>query len=133
MEILVHHIYELQKGLRNLVLHTMPASLLLLAKEKLEVHGMPYIIKNVSPDKINIIFGARECVEVVASFGNKDLTELTPEEDFILGIMLGYCRIQQCRRFIKRKNSKTNVHIHYPKSNELRLQPHPIADSSVIY
>lgn len=42
---------------------------------------------------MNLFFGLRTCVEIVASFGNRKVNEYIPEEDFILGIMLGYERV----------------------------------------
>lgn len=36
--------------------------------------------------------------------GDKHLSDYTPEEDFILGTMLGYDRVQQCDRYLKMKN-----------------------------
>lgn len=107
MDILNHHIYEYKKGLRDLVLHTLPASLKQDAVRKLESNQIPYIIRKVTDNKINIFFGAIACIEVLQQFGEKKLNEFTPEEDFILGIMLGYNRIQQCNRYL----SKTNKNV----------------------
>lgn len=106
MKILCHHIYEYKKGLRNLVLHTLSADQRYLAEEKLVKNNIPYIIREVNKNKINIFFGAKECVDVIESFEDKCLSEFTHEEDFILGIMLGYSRIEQCKRYIKRKYGK---------------------------
>jgi hypothetical protein len=104
MKVLCHHIYEYRKGLRNLVLHTMDASFREAAEVKLQHLQISYLIREVSPTKINIFFGSEECVQVVRSFGHKKLNEFTPEEDFILGVMLGYNRMQQCVRYLKMKN-----------------------------
>jgi hypothetical protein len=107
MQVLLHHIYEYKKGLRNLVLHTLDASMRELAEKKLSSQSICYLIREVTPTKINIFFGASACVDVVKQFGDKTLNNFTPEEDFILGTMLGYDRLQQCRRYIdfcKKKN-----------------------------
>lgn len=101
MEVLSHHIYEYKKGLRNLVLHTLNAAYRQEAEEKLNHQEISYLIREVSPSKINIFFGAKECIEVIRQFGEKKLYEFTPEEDFILGTMLGYDRLQQCRRYMR--------------------------------
>lgn len=103
MKVLCHHIYEYKKGLRNLVLHTLPSEFLEQAEDRLERHSIPYIIRKVNDRKINIFFGAMECVEVIAHFGDKPLHRFTPEEDFILGIMLGYSRTEQCKRYLKKQ------------------------------
>lgn len=108
MKVLVHHVYEYRKGLRSLVLHTIGSEHEADAVKKLNANDIDYIIHEVDGKKINIFFGARECVEIIRSFGHKKLNDFTDEEDFILGIMLGYSRLEQCRRYIKRKNrSKT--------------------------
>jgi len=39
----------------------------------------------------------------------ENLNNYTDEEDFILGIMLGYDRYKQCDRFIKRRNEKLRI------------------------
>ncbi len=109
MKVLTHHIYEYKKGLRHLVLHTLDASLKVEAELKLQQQGIDYIVRYVTPSKINLFFGNPECVDVIDKIGNKNLNEFTPEEDFILGTMLGYDRLQQCARYIKKKNSACNL------------------------
>jgi hypothetical protein len=107
MKILCHHIYEYKKGLRNLVLHTLRADLLAVAIERLERGRIDYLVQPVNNNKVNIFFGNNECVDIIAGFGDKPLTEFTNEEDFILGIMLGYSRLEQCKRYNKRKRMRT--------------------------
>lgn len=103
MTVLMHHIYEYKKGLRNLVLHTMHATDRVQAELRLQHQHIDYLICPVSDKKINVFFGAKECVEVVRRFGDKRLNDFTPEEDFILGIMLGYDRVRQCNRYLQRR------------------------------
>lgn len=102
MQVLCHHIYEYQKGLRHLVLHTMKSSEREAAERKLSRYDVDYMITELSNGNINIFFGKRECVDVVRSFGNIPLNHLSVEQDFILGIMLGYDRLAQCSRYLKR-------------------------------
>ncbi|MDR0371440.1 MAG: DUF2023 family protein [Prevotellaceae bacterium] len=109
MQVLCHHIYEYKKGLRLLVLHTLQTSLLQTAETKLLQQNINYLIQPVTQSKTNIFFGNRECVEVVRKFGNKKLNELTPEEDFVLGVMLGYDRLQQCQRYLQKKENEQNI------------------------
>jgi hypothetical protein len=104
MKVLCHHIYEYKKGLRNLVLHTMCSSDVKMAEEKLFRHNIAYLIQYVTPQKVNIFFGKEQCVKIIQSFNKESLTEFTHEEDFILGIMLGYDRMQQCERYIIRSH-----------------------------
>jgi len=102
MTVLMHYIYEYKKGLRNLVLHTMSTTDRPQAEIRLQHQHIAYHVCVVSETKINIFFGAEQCVEVVRKFGDKRLNRFTPEEDFILGIMLGYDRLQQCNRYLQR-------------------------------
>ncbi|PID68821.1 MAG: hypothetical protein CR968_00860 [Flavobacteriia bacterium] len=104
MVLLSHHIYEYKKGLRNLVLHTASNKDLDKVIKKLDGCDIPYLVKFVSKQKVNVFFGDQVCLEIVKGFIHKKLTYLTPEEDFILGTMLGYNRLQQCNRYINRKD-----------------------------
>ena len=108
MQVFVHHLYEFKKGLRNLILHTTKASNEKDIVAKLVSNDISYLIQHVGKDKINVYFGAPNCVEVVSHFIHKSLSELTPEEDFILGIMLGYDRLKQCERYLKRNQKASN-------------------------
>ncbi|MFP4521287.1 MAG: DUF2023 family protein [Fibrobacterota bacterium] len=103
MEVFRHHIYEFKKGLRNLVLHTCPATKREEVEFVLSKYGAEYQIYPVTPAKINVFFGLKECVEVVRVIGKEKLYEYTDEEDFILGSLLGYSNSVQCARYIKRK------------------------------
>lgn len=106
MKVLCHHIYEYKKGLRNLVLHTMASEDLEKAEEKLRQYRISYFVQYVTPQRVNIFFGKEQCVRIVKSFQRQTLTDFTPEEDFILGIMLGYDRLIQCDRYLVRKNRR---------------------------
>ncbi len=109
MQILLHHIYEYKKGLRNLVLHTMSKDQQYLAEELLIRKGIYYKIQDVNTRKINVFFGKNQCVKIVESFRNKSLSDFSDEQDFMLGIMLGYDRVQQCDRYINRKELNAQV------------------------
>ena len=50
--------------------------------------------------RVNVFFGSPECIRVLELIGRKSLRDFTREEDFILGIMLGYGRLEECRRYI---------------------------------
>ena len=102
MSIVDHHIYEFKKGVRGLFLHTVPNRCVAQLKKKLDSQAIPYEIRELSCASSNIFFGEALCLEVVRKFGNKRLDELSVEEDFILGILLGYGRAQQCLRYLSR-------------------------------
>ncbi len=124
MKVLCHHIYEYKKGLRNLVLHTMDSRDLEKAEEKLRQYRITYFVQYVTPQKVNVFFGKEQCVKIVKSFQRRTLTDFTPEEDFILGIMLGYDRLIQCDRYLVR-NAKRQVQT--ANSVQLPCAGHPNA------
>jgi len=102
MRVLTHHIYEYEKGLRSLVLHTLPSSMQEEAVERLRRRNICFHVERVSESRINLFLGDPACVEVVRLICRKPLNALSPEEDFMLGIMLGYSRLGQCHRYIDR-------------------------------
>ena len=104
-----HHIYEFKKGIRNLILTTEKSKYKTSISERLQKENIDYVIHDIAQDKINVYFGAKECVDVVKSFQNPKLNELSPEQDFMLGIMLGYDRVRQCERYIKIKNNEIKL------------------------
>ncbi|PID93302.1 MAG: hypothetical protein CSA95_08420 [Bacteroidetes bacterium] len=103
MQVLLHHIYEYKKGLRSLVLHTMSKEEQYKMEELLTRKKIPYVLQVVNDKKVNVFFGKQECIKIVEGFGDKSLSDFSDEEDFMLGIMLGYDRTQQCERYLKRK------------------------------
>ena len=104
MDILTHHIYEYNKGLRSLVLQTMSTEEQSRTEEMLISRGISYCFSKINVDKVNAFFGDEVCIKIIKSFGGKPLSDYTDEEDFMLGTMLGYDRILQCERYVKRKN-----------------------------
>ena len=61
------------------------------AIQRLEKSGLEYEICPINAHRLNLFI----C--------NRPLNLLTPEEDFILGTMLGYDVCQQCERYNHRK------------------------------
>lgn len=104
MDIFAHHIYEYQKGLRDLVLHTTDKENLKLMIPKLKRRNIKYLIYPILNGKYNIFFGDQVCLDVVKSINCVNLSNLSEEKDFILGIMLGYDRKKQCERYLHRNN-----------------------------
>ena len=87
-KVMAHLIYEYKKGLRQLALIT---------------------IQEVDKDKINIFFGDSRCLRIIESFNQSSLSKLSDEQDFMLGIMLGYDRAQQCERYLSRTQKHGNL------------------------
>ncbi len=107
LKVFCHHIYEYKKGLRNLILTTEKVSNKDYITARLEKEQIPYIIHPAGERTINVFFGNEDCIKVVATF-DKHLNKLSNEQDFMLGIMLGYDKILQCQRYLKRLGQNAN-------------------------
>jgi len=111
MDVFTHHLLEYKKGLRTLVLHTTKVSDRDAIEKRLEKEMIDCYIQAVNGTKINVFFGHSVCIDVIKQMKFTSLSNLTDEEDFILGTMLGYDILKQCERYLKRKrnSSTTNV------------------------
>lgn len=101
LRVFSHHIYEYKKGLRSLILTTEKEANKKIITDRLERENISYLIQNVNEKKINVFFGNPDSINVIKSFNQPKLNEYTPEQDFILGTLLGYDKIQQCQRYLK--------------------------------
>lgn len=109
MRIFTHHLLEYRKGLRTLVLHTTRASNRNMIEKRLKREMISYYIQAVNATKINVFFGKSICIDVIKQMNITSLSNLTDEEDFILGTMLGYDRVKQCERYLKRKDRGNTI------------------------
>lgn len=107
MKVLVNHIYEFKKGVRRMVLFTFNKRYEQFAVTRLQHQNISYIIQPVGNDRLNLFFGKKECLDAIRLMITKPLCQLTPEEDFILGTMLGYDICAQCERYCERKSRQT--------------------------
>lgn len=103
MKVLMNHIYELNKGVRQMVLFTCNKKDGAQAVSQLESQGIPYVLQPAGEKNLNVYFGRPECLEAIRLLVTRPLYELSPEEDFILGAMLGYDICVQCQRYCQRK------------------------------
>ena len=103
MKVLMNHIYEYQKGVRRMVLFTFNKRYADFALRRLESYGIDYIVQTVNDNVLNLYFGRRECLDAIRLIVTRPLHQLTPEEDFILGALLGYDICMQCERYCKRR------------------------------
>ena len=110
MKVLMNHIYEYQKGVRHMVLFTFNRKYADFALRRLESQGIDYIVQPVNGDVLNLYFGRRECLNAIRLIVNKPLNQLSPEEDFILGALLGYDICMQCERYCKRRRKCDECH-----------------------
>lgn len=102
--LLPQYIYEYRKGVRRLFLFTMTVHEAHAVCRRLEREtGIAVHVQAVGESKRNVFFGRRACIEVVRRIVDRPLCALTPEEDFIIGTLLGYDADQQCERFVKRQ------------------------------
>ena len=109
VELLMNHIYEYQKGVRQMVLYTFNKKYEQFAIARLERQHIDYLIKPVGKENLNLFFGKKECLNAIRMMINRPLNELSPEEDFILGAMLGYDICRQCERYCERKERTFKV------------------------
>lgn len=95
-----HQLYEYKKGVRHMVLLTLGAEERESLVKRLERMDVSHLSIPLGPDRVNLFFGSPACIDVIRKMGKTSLTELTPEEDFILGTLLGYDVNQQCQRYL---------------------------------
>lgn len=103
IKVFLNHIYEFKKGVRRMVLYTTNKKYESFAVKRLENQHIKFIVLPVDDERINLFFGCDECIEAIRLLVNRPLNRLTPEEDFILGAMLGYDICVQCKRYCDRK------------------------------
>ncbi|ADV43992.1 Domain of unknown function DUF2023 [Bacteroides helcogenes P 36-108] len=104
LKVFLNHVYEFKKGVRQMVLYTVNRKYEEFAIARLKSQKIEYLIQPVDNHKINLFFGRPECIHAIRCMVTRPLNQLTPEEDFILGAMLGYDICAQCERYCARKN-----------------------------
>ncbi|MBS1165919.1 MAG: hypothetical protein H6R00_1944 [Proteobacteria bacterium] len=97
-----HSLYELDKGVRQLFMLTLSWADLPSVVARLSAERVDHYVHRLNESRVNLFFGRTALVETVSRFVDKPLYELTAEEDFMLGALLGYDREQQCRRYLER-------------------------------
>lgn len=102
LRVFANHIYEYKKGVRRMVLFTVNNRYVQEAVRRLKSESIAFELQEVGNGRTNIFFGRKECIEVVRRMITRPLQQLSPEEDFILGALLGYDICMQCERFCKR-------------------------------
>ena len=103
MKVLMNHIYEYKKGVRRTILFTCNRRFEAFATNRLCRQSIDYVVQPAGKENVNVYFGRKECLDAIRLFVTRPLNELTPEEDFILGAMLGYDICAQCERYCERK------------------------------
>lgn len=103
LKVLMNHIYEYKKGVRNMILCTLNKAYEAAAIRRLESQNITYVCQEAGARSVNLYFGRPECIAAISVMVDRPLNRLTPEEDFILGALLGYDICRQCERFCSRK------------------------------
>ena len=104
VQVFLNQIYEFKKGVRQMVLFTAEKKYAEFTTRRLSRQKINYLIQPVGDGKINLFFGRKECINAIKLMVTRPLNKLTPEEDFILGAMLGYDICGQCRRYCELKS-----------------------------
>lgn len=101
LRVFTHMLYEIEKGIRPLALYTISAPCAVTATHKLSARNIEWFIQSVpDSDRKNLFFGEAPCITLIKKLlKERCLTDLTPEEDFMLGALLGYDLTRQCVRF----------------------------------
>ncbi len=100
LKILAHNLYEYDKGVRQMFMMTLGPHDADAVIRRLRGRGIDYHVHPVSAAKTNVFFGRPAWIDTVREVVRKPLNQLSPQEDFILGILLGYDKELQCRRFL---------------------------------
>lgn len=114
-----HSLYELDKGVRQLFMLTVSWSDLPGVVARLAADRIDHYVHRLNDSRVNLFFGKAALVETVRHIVDKPLCELTAEQDFMLGTLLGYDREQQCRRYLERA------------ATDVERRRHPFAEVAV--
>lgn len=66
--VLSNHIYEFQKGVRNLVLFTLRKDLAQAAVDRLNRLGIDNLVQEAGDANVNIYFGRPQCIKACEPF-----------------------------------------------------------------
>ena len=100
LKVLMNHIYEYQKGVRQMILFTCSKEYETFVSQRLSRQNIDFVMQHAGKNNLNFYFGRKECLNAIRLIVTRPLNELSPEEDFILGVMLGYGRLEECRRYL---------------------------------
>ena len=109
LKVFLNHIYEYKKGVRQMVLYTTNRKYEAFAVNRLKSQRIKFVIQPVDEERINLFFGKAECINAIRLMVTRPLNLLTPEEDFILGAMLGYDICAQCKRYCTPQGTQKRI------------------------
>lgn len=105
LKVFLNHVYEYKKGVHRMVLYTVNRKYETFATARLRNQHIDFLVQPASDTSINLFFGRPECIRAIRFLADRPLNLLSPEEDFILGAMLGYDICAQCERYCTRKKA----------------------------
>ncbi len=91
------------------MLHTTSKENLEMIERKLKNRDISYKIYEIKNGKLNIFFGAKECVKVIKKIGKDYLVDYTAEEDFMLGIIMVVVFVKQFMKKLKQFFEYQNI------------------------
>lgn len=109
MKVLMNHIYEYEKGVRQMVLYTFNGKYEKQVVNRLKSLSIDYLVQPVGNGNVNLFFGNKACIDTIRLMVNRPLYQLSPEEDFVLGALLGYDINKQCERYCQRKGRECST------------------------
>lgn len=133
MKVFCHNLYQYQKGLRVLALNTMNIRYMEEVTRKLRNAEIDFLIHRITDEKMNVFFGHPLCVDIVRKFNKTRLSDLTDEEDYILGVMLGHGILNQCERYLSRCGAVEPCPVTHGESPISQMVPHgtgPLLDQA---
>ena len=65
MKVLMNHIYELQKGVRQMVLFTCPKQYEAYATKRLCSQNMDFVLQPAGKNNLNFYIGRKECLNAI--------------------------------------------------------------------
>ena len=65
LKVLMNHIYEYKKGVRQMILFTMNKRYEQFAIQRLERQNIPYVLQPAGKNTLNLYFGKKECLDAI--------------------------------------------------------------------
>lgn len=75
MKVLMNHIYEYQKGVRQMVLFTCPKRYEEVATQRLQSQHIEYVLQPAGKNNLNLYFGRKECLDAIRLIVTRPLNE----------------------------------------------------------
>lgn len=104
MKVLMNHIYEYEKGVRRMVLYTFNVQYAISLVGDSLIGILTTSFSRQAPPPSTSSLAVRNVFDAIRLMVTRPLNELSPEEDFMLGALLGYDLTMECERYCTLKN-----------------------------